>query len=83
MSEHNLMAQSMITLPPTKYGEEDCKIWGSINNHSKSSYLKTVKEILSDSLFTGSLSGNKTDCVVKGRRDLILLQQQADEILID
>ncbi|KAG7564555.1 hypothetical protein ISN44_As10g013180 [Arabidopsis suecica] len=46
------MAQSMITLPPTKYGEEDCKIWGSINNHSKFSYLKTVKEILSDSLFS-------------------------------
>ncbi|CAH2051803.1 unnamed protein product, partial [Thlaspi arvense] len=46
------MAQSMITLPPTKYVEEDCKIWGSVNNHSKFSYLKTVKEILSDSLFS-------------------------------
>ncbi|CAH2051821.1 unnamed protein product, partial [Thlaspi arvense] len=32
--------------------EEDCKIWGSVNNYSKFSYLKTVKEILSDSLFS-------------------------------
>ncbi|XP_010424277.2 PREDICTED: uncharacterized protein LOC104709346, partial [Camelina sativa] len=46
------MDQSMITLPPTKFGEEDCKIWGSINNHSKNLYLKTVKEILSHSLFS-------------------------------
>ncbi|CAH2051805.1 unnamed protein product, partial [Thlaspi arvense] len=39
-------------LPPTKYGAKDCKIWGSVNNYSKFSYLKTVKEILSDSLFS-------------------------------
>jgi len=52
MSKHNLVVQSMITLPPTRYGKEDCKICGSINNHSKFSYLKTVKEILSDSLFS-------------------------------
>ncbi|KAL9293211.1 hypothetical protein AtEden1_Chr3g0190571 [Arabidopsis thaliana] len=52
MSEHNLIVRSMITMPPTGYGKEDCKIRESINNHSKFSYLKTVKEILSDSLFT-------------------------------
>ncbi|CAD5333118.1 unnamed protein product [Arabidopsis thaliana] len=52
MSKHNLVAQSKITLPTTRYGEEDCKILGSINNHSKFSYLKIIKEILSNSLFS-------------------------------
>jgi len=52
MSKHNLVAQSKITLPTTRYGEKDCKILGSINNHSKFSYLKIIKEILSDSLFS-------------------------------
>ncbi|KAL9293209.1 hypothetical protein AtEden1_Chr3g0190551 [Arabidopsis thaliana] len=60
MSKHNLVIQSMITLPPTRYGKEDCKICGSINNHSKFSYLKIVKEILFESLFRlRKASGNQ------------------------